>query len=179
MKLYLILLLSIYTISCSAQRDVCHALSDILYKKQTKVAINKFAPKALKKNRDEIKWIENINLSLKSDTIFLLEAYNLNVESGILYTYAVLWDSTGNELSYECVDANTVKKTDKSYFSNYMKYLISSWNVKQLREEEKIYKQVSGFDIYATRIIFSNNKYKVDCISFINFANFEKEQEFQ
>lgn len=178
MKFYLILL-SIYTISCSAQREVDGVLSDILYEKQTKVAINKFAPKTLKKNRDEIKWIENINLSLNNDTIFLLEAYNLNVESSILNTYAVLWNSTGNEFSYERIDANTVKKTDKLYFSNYMRSLISSWNVKQLKEEEKRYKQVSGFDIYATRIIFSNKKYKVDCISFMNFANFKKEQEFE
>lgn len=179
MKFYLILIV-IFIVSCSSQKEVSNiTLSDILYKKQNKIAINKLAPYALKKNRDEIKWLENIEFSTNNDTIFLLEAYNLNTETNILTTYAELWRSSGNKFSYERINRGAVKQTNKSYFTNYMKYLIRSWNTKLLKDEEEAHAQISGFDIYATKIIFTNGKCNVECVSFVNFNNFKKEQEFE
>lgn len=188
MKLYITFILGLLTIGAYSSNKGDKNLSKMLYKEQVSIIKKRFgydfddynSLKMLDKNRKEIKWTNHFNISSNRDTIFMLEAYDINFETGETQSYGTLWNSNGTEFSYERINNGKLRKVnDMQYFSKYMKSLINTWDTIQIRKEEKEWGQISGFYIYATRIISFNNKYSLNCISFINFSNFKKDLLFE
>ncbi|GAB6010277.1 hypothetical protein [Dysgonomonas reticulitermitis] len=74
-------------------------------------------------------------------------------------------------------ETGSFELTSKLLFTKKMMQLVSDWDIKRIKEEENLNSNLLPNEtIYATRIVFSNKKYKIDCISFKDFFNLERDR---
>lgn len=110
----------------------------------------------------------------KNDTIFILELHG-DWSTPILVSR--LWSSK-KTISYSSKNyGKTFHFSDKQQFTNFMIKLVSEWNIEAIRKEEiENGNMISIEHVFATRIIFNGKKYKIDCISFKDFFNLERDR---
>jgi hypothetical protein len=108
----------------------------------------------------------------KSDTLFLLESYN--IENGSFY--GKIWNTHSNKVEYIYNQGKFDFNPDK-IFTNYMCFLISKWNINSIREEEKKNSTMTNpLLIFGSRIIKKGSDYNIDCIMFNEFFNLERDK---
>lgn len=120
--------------------------------------------------RQQFNWSKELKYSQKQDTIFLLELPG--VQGDYYYT---LWNRI-DTISYSN-NTGSFKLINEPLFSKYMMKLVSMWDIEGIKEEERTNLALLPSEvIYATKIIFRNNKYRIDCIRFGDFFNFERDR---
>ena len=120
-----------------------------------------------------IKLIESgkLNAFEKSDTIFILESYD--IESATFY--GEIWSPQANQV-YTYNQGNFYYD-EGSVFTNYTKKLIQEWNTKEIRLEEKNNSKMSNpLQIYGSRIVRLKNELKIDCLVFKEFFLLERDR---
>jgi hypothetical protein len=135
------------------------------------------------KLRSEVDFIDKIKPNLKNDTVFILESHDIACLSTDLHV--TIWnkkklvsfkkeklDIGSNKVVYKNM---LLTKSDNSFFIKYMIKLVTKWDIEELRKEEKTHGFVSCDLVVATRVIFRDGKYKIDCISFCEFADLQRD----
>lgn len=109
----------------------------------------------------------------KNDTVFILESHGDFSDPILLST---VWNMSKKRSYYSKDFGKTFSVTKKAQFFNYMRKLVSEWNVAAIRKEEIENAHITPVEyIYATRIIFNGKKYQIDCLDFKFFFNFERD----
>lgn len=126
----------------------------------------------LKIDHEKSRWTKYLKYSTDNDTIFLLQAYDVQG-----YIYLTVWNSTdtlsfcsGSSFERKIRDDDIVKK-------NYRVKYVGKWDIDKIKELEKendSYLILPRLTYYATRVIFKKGIYLIDCIRFRNFVNPEK-----
>jgi hypothetical protein len=124
--------------------------------------------------RKQLDYLNKFEYSLKNDTVYILEMYG--VQGNISIT---IWNKN-KKLSYT-YKQGFFESMNKALFTKYMMKLVSEWNISEIRKEEEINTEIMPCElIFATKIIFNKGEYHIDCISFKEFFNFERDKnDFQ
>ena len=121
--------------------------------------------------RGKLNSLGRLNFIGKSDTIFLLESYN--VENGDFY--GRIWNAYDKvEYIYnnEKFDFNV-----NQIFTDYTCKLIINWDTTSIRHEEKINSLLTNpLNIYATRVIKIKDGFKIDSILFKEFFSLSRDR---
>lgn len=150
----------------------------------------KYFVKFYNKLRIEIDFIKIINPNLNHDTLFILQDIDDACISRDLSI--AVWNkkkaffflkkdttSPSNPL-YNTIDYRRMQlyQADKKYnlFSDYMIYLVSTWDIQDIKREEDVNGIIGGHSIVAIRIIFKKRHYKIDCMEFKDFFNLKRDQ---
>jgi len=173
-KLFIPRILFIWTMalfwSCSSHQNIMNRLSSDIYDTQTLTFGEGIFLKGINIYLQRSKWHEELNFSLKNDTIFLLEYPS--IEGNYCFAF---WNKK-DTLTYPDVLKNLEFYHGKTPFTKYMMKLVSEWNILAIREEEILHPvQLPSGIVYATRIIIRNGKYKIDCIDFKDFFDFKRD----
>lgn len=162
------LVASIFNISCKSQSSI--AVSDNIYQIQKSEFGDNIFIKALKNYRMQSHWFDKLEHSNTNDTIYILE------HPGIQGNYDFTFWNRVDTLSYTN-ETGSFEFINKSLFTKKMMQLVSDWDIKGIKEEENINSNLLPNETtYATRVVFSNKKYKIDCISFKDFFNLERDR---
>lgn len=106
----------------------------------------------------------------KSDTLFIVESSDL--QSGEIF--GQIWNSH-SEIKYSKINTEFSFKESR-LFTGYMLNLINKWDTLELKKEGEKSNIFPNNSIYATRIVFIDGKTKIDCISFKDFYNPERDR---
>lgn len=124
--------------------------------------------------RKESRLLQRMNLPLVGDTVFVLQTHRVP-EADFYSLSSMIW----NRIDTLSVGSNDSGKTfqveNRQAFTNYMMKLVSEWNLEELRKEGLENGVIPSYLIVATRIIFREKKYEIDCFYFKNFFNFQRD----
>lgn len=148
-----------------------YSSSDILFRKKTR-------PLKWGENRllysDGLMYcdfLSQLDYSITKDTVYMMELYSFQGEC-----FFSVW--TGDKmLSYKDKKLMLVDDNQSS-FSKYMRKLVSDWNIAEIRREGLINQPLPQEEIRATRIIFNKGKYQIDCFSFLDFYDPERDWSY-
>lgn len=164
---YLILFISILG-GCKQQLNLIK-VSQNIYKNQIQAYGDTMLLKGLQFYRKKSIILEKLNYSTVNDTVFALE--KLGFQGDLYLTY---WNKS-DTISYTNT-AGTPEYVANTLFSKYMMRLVSQWDIAGIKDEEKVNSfLLPNEPVYGTRIIFSENKYKVECIKFDDFFNLKRD----
>jgi len=108
----------------------------------------------------------------KIDTVFVLQIHR---EVDVNSLYSMAWNKN-DTVSVNSEDSGkTYQIKNQQAFTNHMMNLVSRWNIKGIRNEEKGNGVLPSDLILATRIVFNGKKKKIACIYFKNFFNLERD----
>lgn len=116
----------------------------------------------------------------KNDTIFLLEDES-DYSSPTIALVAWNKSDTLTYYSENCYynnhnGGNHYKSSDRIWFTKYIRKLVSEWEIAEIKKEERLNGDSLPQDwIFATRIILNDERYKIDCIRFKYFINFQRD----
>ena len=158
----------LFSMNCKSQFNVSK-VSNGIYSIQKSEFGNNMLLKALKLYREQSNWVEKLEYSIKNDTVFILE--RPGIQGDYSFTF---WNKT-DTLSYTN-ETGLFEFTNKSLFIKQMMKLVSTWNIEEIEiEEKKNSNFIPNETIYATKIIFFNKQYKIDCICFKDFFNLQRD----
>lgn len=169
MKNYLFFAMLIFTLlGCGTQKHVHNSkiYKDMYVCQEDQDIIGK----SLNLYRKQLDYLNKVEYSSKNDTVYVLEM--CGVQGNVLIT---IWNKN-ETLSYTNEQGFFESKND-ALFTKYMMKLVSEWNISEIRKEEEINSKILPSElIYATRILFNKGKYQIDCISFKDFFNLERDE---
>lgn len=166
-------------------------LSKDIYKSQIKQFGNIACLNTFLEIRNHINCFSDISLSVK-DTLFLVESYVYNVETGNKSYYLTMFNHKRN-LSFKTKITNTnklelinnkhkskknnfeIEKLGYSYISNFLIKLIQEWNLIKIDNESEKHTVQYPSQIYITRIIIDKKRFKIACHCFDEFYNLQEE----
>lgn len=164
-----ILLFLCCSISKTASQDMSKLSSDI-YKMQMsefgeieKNDIND-ERKLAKLQRDRSQWYKYLNFSSQSDTVFFLQSHDIQGTSNLL-----VWNSKDTVSFFITSAEESYKPIERNLFPQYLYSLITKWDkekIKELEKESDNYVILPRLTNYATRVIFRNKKYTIDCVRY-------------
>ncbi len=166
-----IIILIIFS-GCSAQKK----LSSQLYQTQKQECGDYQYLKALKKNRNDANIFNSFNL--QSDTLYIIESYDNDLERGIIRYVGTYWNNEENYYSYDKIDNNKLIIKNHEMFNRYIMHLVNLWDTERIKSESERYTVMNPFKIYATRIIFIDSNPQIETICFDYFWNIKAEEEF-
>lgn len=184
---YLTLIIVLFSV------PACSTKSSLISKKikgiQTKTLVSEYGGCkhyfiiSYDKLRSEVDFIDKITPNFINDTVFILESHDNACLSTDLHV--TIWnrkklvsfkkeklDIGSHKLVYKNM---RLTELNNSLFIKHMVKLVTEWNIEELRNEAKIHGFVSCDPAVATRIVFKNNKYKIDCIYFCGFADLQRD----
>lgn len=165
----LFLILALLNESCGSPSKISNISYDIYNIQKLEFGDN-ILIQGLSLYRRQFNWDKELKYSQKKDTIFLLELPG--IQGDYHYTF---WNRV-DTISY-ANNTGTFKLINEPSFTEYMMRLVSMWDIQGIKEAEKNNLNLFPSEIiYATRIIFRNNKYRIDCIRFGDFFNFERDR---
>lgn len=107
--------------------------------------------------------------SKKSDTVYILEKDGIQGD----FNFTV-WNKN-DTLSYTNENGK-LRQTNEHLFTKYMMALVTEWNIDEIKKEEKINKVTLPEEtVYATKITFNNGEYGIECVSFSDFYNLNRD----
>lgn len=186
-------LLTILGLICGLNTFSCnyYNLSKDIYKSQMKEFGNLEVLNNFFEIRNQTNCLSDISFSM-NDTIFLVEIYDHNIETGNKSYYLTIFNQNKN-LSFKSKIVNITKlklingeyKSQWTKFeiedlnnciiSKYKKKLIYEWDLVKIDRESLKYTVQYSDRIYITRIIINKKKTKIDCHCFDDFFNLDKE----
>lgn len=122
-----------------------------------------------------------MQIKTQADTIYILETdpneLKYDKESTIftrkkILSYRNLFNTKGNYNTYK---TDSLIITNKPLYSRHMLKLVVQWGLEKLKKEGEKYGMIPQDFVWLTRIIFEDKKYKIDCIRFKYFLNFERD----
>lgn len=118
--------------------------------------------------RKRINILNDLKVNTLVDTIYIVECHS---DGSDLHMISNIWNHN-KVISYKKnFNENDITTLNNSeYYPKYIKELALSWNIPEIRKEEKLHSNFIPINyIYLTRIIFKNNKPQIDCICFKDF----------
>lgn len=168
---YWTLLLSMLILSNLYGQDRFKTVSKKMYACQKVISKgDKGDVKFFKNTRDKLALIKQYSFFNDFDTLFILESFD--IESGTYY--GKIWNKEQDiEYSYF---KNNFNFDRHQIYSKYMVKLVSEWNLKEISKEEENSHLTSPLLIYASRIVSTHKKIKVDCTVFKEFYNLQRDR---
>ena len=158
----------IFCTNCKSQSHI--VISNDIYKIQKSEFGDNIFIEALKNYRTQSHWLDKLEHSNKNDTVYILEL------PGMQGNYDFTFWNKVDTISYTN-ETGAFELVKKPLFTKEMMQLVSDWDIKGIKEEENVNSNLLPNEtIYATKVIFFNEKYKIDCISFKNFFNLERDR---
>jgi hypothetical protein len=149
--------------------DLKESMSKDLYKTQISFfGENVYLQKLDKSIIQSFKWYNRLNFSTKNDTILLLEY------AGVQGNYFCTFWNKKDTLSFTNQTGN-IELSCNTLFTDYMMKTVSEWDIKSITKEEKLHPILPEVKVYATRIVFINGIYKIDCIRFNDFFDLKRD----
>lgn len=124
--------------------------------------------------RNKINIFNKLDISTKSDTIYILERHSDGSDNT---TISTAWNDK-SEISYiQETPKDSIKLiANTNYFTTHIKNLSSKWKIDELRKEEKSHGNlIPNEKIFLTRIILIKKKVKIECLFFNFFFLFERD----
>ena len=122
--------------------------------------------------RKSSEFLKKMVIIPRNDTIFILQIHR-EIDASL---YSKIWNKS-DTLSVNLDDFGiTTEITHEQTFTNYMMKLVSEWNFEEIKKEELKNGTLPSDIILATRIIFRNNQYKINCLYFKKFFNIERDR---
>ncbi len=166
---YLFFIFALFIGSCKSSSKISNISHDICNILKSEFGDDIFL-RGLWLYREQLNWYKELEYSMKKDTIYVLE---LPATQG--YYHYTFWNRI-DTVSY-VNNTGTYELVDEPPFTEYMMKLVSMWDIQGIKEEEKINSNLFPSEIiYATRVIIKNKKYRIDCIQFRDFFNFERDR---
>lgn len=162
-----ILLILFFSAGC--QTTTFSKLSMKVSSCQLKKGLKKKKSIAAHRARMELFHLGKLYFFNKSDTLFIVE--NTDIQSGSFF--GQIWNAH-SELKFSKINTEYTFEEGR-LFTGYMIMLIKKWDILELKKESEKSNMFPNGPIYATRIIFIRDKIKVDCISFKDFYNPERD----
>lgn len=164
--------LSILMIGSSSYSQNWERISRKIKQEQLKMPVYNNLTKIFISNyhqcRKKINIWNDLKVNPQNDTIYIVECHS---DGSDLHMISNIWNHY-NIISYEknLNENDIIRLTNSVYYPKYIKELASSWNISEIRKEEKLHSNFIPVNyIYLTRIIFENNKSQIDCICFKDF----------
>lgn len=155
----------------SIQKDIHTNQADLLDQTLFDEQINVFS-----NFKKKLNIIEKTKTNTDNDTLYIVDFYNIEDETGIQSYFCFLWNSK-KTMAYKLKGKkhNVFIKTDTKEISKYKFDLIYNWDIEQLQEESRA-NQISGGGFFlTTRIIFEKKNYRIETFLFNDFYNFKQE----
>ncbi len=118
-------------------------------------------------------YLATFDYSWENDTMYTLERTCIEDHS---VEFAV-WNKNdtlffvGNDNGINLIE-------DKPVFSAHMMKLVSEWCDKEILQESKINGYLPITRVVASRVVFKNNEYQIECISFDDFYKLEWDYDY-
>ena len=166
-------------------------LSKDIFNSQIKQFGNKEYLNTFFEIRNQVQCFSGIQLCV-NDTLLVVESYVSNVETGNKLCYLTTFNHKNN-LSFKTkiISTNKLKLVNGIYkstninfeieslknclFSDYLLKLIYAWDLIDIDKESEKHAVQYPSQIFITRIIIKKMKIKIDCHSFYEFYNLQKE----
>ncbi len=185
-------ILIIFGLICGLNTFSCNYnnLSKDIYKSQVREFGNLERLNTFFEIRNQIQYFSDIQF-LVNDTLLLVESYVYNIESGNKSCYLTIFNHNKN-FSFKTMITNTnklklingkyksqninfeIEKLKDCFIPGYLLSLIYEWNLNEIDKESQRYSVQYPNQIYITRIIINNKKFRIDCHCFDEFYNLQK-----
>ncbi|MDR1881487.1 MAG: hypothetical protein LBR26_01740 [Prevotella sp.] len=165
MKLYLFYSILVFIVAgCSTQK---YGYNPKIYAKI--YDCHKVDMKLLNKYREQVNHLDMFDYPKQNDTIYILEMNG--IQGNYLFT---AWNKS-DTISYTN-ESGKLASTKNRLFTKYMTRLVSEWNLSEIKKEEETNSNLLPSEtIYATKIVFTKGKYYIDCVSFKDFFNLQRD----
>ena len=109
-------------------------------------------------------------INYKQDTLFILESYDIQDGS----CRGRLWNRKGH-IQYNYYPKSGFNFNEDKMFTKYTIELVQRWDTVSIREEERLYSNITPiYFIYSSRVIFSDLP-RIDCLKFKEFFNSKRD----
>ena len=111
---------------------------------------------------------------VNSDTIFIIDYYG-HLNHSMLSS--IVWNRIDTIICASEDNGQTYNYEKGRLFTKYMIKLVGEWNISEIKREEDINGgSIPQFHDCATRIIFNEKKYKIDCLYFKDFFDINRDR---
>jgi len=166
-KFILILFTLVLLFSSTWAQNSMIEISNAIYTKQLRIRPKE---RELKSSFHDIRIRQELSSRIElHDTLFLLEAFDITDGS----YFGRIWnDNTSTNYTYF---NGSFEFTEQSVFFVFTCGFIEEWNIKAIRNKEKVDSTMTNpLTIYGSFIVIENDKVKAKCVKFKEFHNFEK-----
>jgi len=151
---------------------------------QFNICDNKSIIQKFRANRTKLNWLSELHIN-KSDTLYILEKYDLRLEDNTPIFMASFWSKKNmtwknNEIysvQYSYIEQdNKFILSNERLFNGYILYLVNNWAIEDIKQEERLRSTISESCYMATRIIIQDQNWIYNIICFKDFSNFDKDK---
>lgn len=172
MKNFILIVLFFLTINLYGQNPD-KISKDVRDVEHISIPKSKFMVEKLYELRKKSRCLNRFSPFEKKDTIFIFEKFGGGDGFNLSNLFISCWNKK-KKISILTKDLNkTYNISNDIYINPYLVKLISSWDLIEIKKEEKNNRLIDGGYCIATRIIIQDEKYTIDSISFNEFFNIE------
>lgn len=168
-------LIGLFVIMCSSFAQNFNRISKDI--KEAQLSIEPRAKKYIDcyyNLRKKSKMLKEFFPMTKNDTVFILEQHG---DWSDLALTSTIWNANKTISYYSESPGKIFSLTDKPQFIKYMIRLVSEWNIEAIKKEEiENGNIIPSQYVFATRIIFNGKRYQIDCLSFKEFFNLQRDR---